>query len=270
VAAGWRHTLALDNDGLVFAWGHNTNGECNVPSQAAGSTRISSGHRHSIALACPLTRQLLFSGELVPFAFQQNPVWALRGIEPSVSEGIITVTARGEIGDATRFLQVSLDGQVVGTVFGAGSDAVHCMSVEYSEQIVVPAGVLAAVTADGSVDVMIVPAVNATSISCPDAALQVRIDYRRAPMDCDSNGLDDQCEIEAGAEDINANARLDTCELRYGDLNLDGVVDGFDLTALLAMWGALNPPYGDLDRDGTVGGLDLTALLARWGPVGGR
>ncbi len=114
---------------------------------------------------------------------------------------------------------------------------------------------------------MLVPGVNATSATCPDAVLEVRIDYRRAPRDCDGNGLDDECEIEAGAEDTNSNGRLDRCELLYGDLNLDGVVDGFDLTALLAMWGALAPPYGDLNRDGTVNGIDLTTLLARWGSV---
>ena len=144
------------------------------------------------------------------------------------------------------------------------------MSVPAVEQVIVPASVFASVTADGSLDIALVSGVNATSLTCPDATLTVRIDYRRAPVDCDSNGLDDECEIESGAEDTNANGRLDRCELAYGDLNLDGTVDGVDLTALLAMWGALNPPYGDLNGDGTVGGLDLTALLAHWGPVSPR
>ena len=85
--------------------------------------------------------------------------------------------------------------------------------------------------------------------------------------DCNANGILDICEIAGGAEDKNHNGKLDSCELAYGDLNLDGVIDGLDLGGLLALWGAQNPPYGDLNRDGWVDGNDLGLLLARWGPV---
>ncbi|MBU3684613.1 MAG: hypothetical protein FGM39_11495 [Phycisphaerales bacterium] len=85
--------------------------------------------------------------------------------------------------------------------------------------------------------------------------------------DCNANGILDICEIAGGAEDKNDNGKLDSCELAYGDLNLDGVIDGLDLGGLLALWGAQNPPYGDLNGDGWVDGNDLGLLLARWGPV---
>ena len=50
-----------------------------------------------------------------------------------------------------------------------------------------------------------------------------------------------------------------------GDLNGDGVVDGQDLTLLLADWGCSGPGCpGDLTGDGVVGGADLTQLLADW------
>ena len=48
-----------------------------------------------------------------------------------------------------------------------------------------------------------------------------------------------------------------------GDLNDDGVVNGADLTALLAGWGG--DGVGDLNGDGVVDGQDLTILLANWG-----
>jgi hypothetical protein len=55
---------------------------------------------------------------------------------------------------------------------------------------------------------------------------------------------------------------------RPADINGDGTVDGIDLTALLAAWGAC-PTSGscaaDIDGNGIVDGLDLTALLADWG-----
>jgi hypothetical protein len=55
---------------------------------------------------------------------------------------------------------------------------------------------------------------------------------------------------------------------RPADINGDGEVNGLDLTALLAAWGAC-PSSGDcsadLDGSGAVDGLDLTAMLAGWG-----
>ncbi|MGA0174517.1 MAG: hypothetical protein ACO3NL_12855, partial [Phycisphaerales bacterium] len=52
------------------------------------------------------------------------------------------------------------------------------------------------------------------------------------------------------------------------DLNLDGLVNGADLTILLSGWGPCESPAicpGDLNCDGSVNGADLTTLLAAWG-----
>lgn len=65
-------------------------------------------------------------------------------------------------------------------------------------------------------------------------------------------------------EDVNLNSVGDVCDLARGDLNLDGVVNGFDLKILLKLWDEVNPPFGDLDGDGTVGQGDLQLLLSNW------
>jgi hypothetical protein len=52
-----------------------------------------------------------------------------------------------------------------------------------------------------------------------------------------------------------------------GDVTDDGIVDGGDLGAMLAFWGAC--PSGctaDLNQDGIVDGGDLGAMLSFWGP----
>jgi hypothetical protein len=49
------------------------------------------------------------------------------------------------------------------------------------------------------------------------------------------------------------------------DLNSDGLVDGFDLTAFLAEWGAPPISRSDFNLDGSVDGIDLTVLLSAWG-----
>ncbi len=48
-----------------------------------------------------------------------------------------------------------------------------------------------------------------------------------------------------------------------GDINGDGVVNGFDLTALISAWGTAGGP-ADLNGDGTVDGFDMTALFSHW------
>ena len=54
------------------------------------------------------------------------------------------------------------------------------------------------------------------------------------------------------------------CEVCLGDTNLDGAVDGADLTTLLNAWGGA-ATAGDLNGDGTIDASDLAALLANWG-----
>ena len=84
--------------------------------------------------------------------------------------------------------------------------------------------------------------------------------------DCNVDDVPDNCEIaQDPSKDKNTNGRLDACEFAFGDLNLDGVVNGSDLAVLLAFWGLSQSPVGDLDGDGTVGGADLAILLGNWG-----
>jgi hypothetical protein len=48
-----------------------------------------------------------------------------------------------------------------------------------------------------------------------------------------------------------------------GDLNLDGMVDAYDLAVVLSAWGSTTGT-GDINGDLTVDGFDLSALLSRW------
>ena len=58
--------------------------------------------------------------------------------------------------------------------------------------------------------------------------------------------------------------RIIECPDCLGDLNGDGLVDGFDLSQLLAFWGQPDS-IADVDQDGIVDGLDLSILLGAWG-----
>lgn len=65
--------------------------------------------------------------------------------------------------------------------------------------------------------------------------------------------------------DANGNGRPDACEpSNPADVNGDGVVNGADLSIVLAAWGTSNAA-ADVNDDGTVGAADLSAILAAWG-----
>jgi hypothetical protein len=60
---------------------------------------------------------------------------------------------------------------------------------------------------------------------------------------------------------------LENAAVAFGDLNLDGVVSGRDLTILLSLWGEVDPSRGDLDHDGTIDQDDVSIMLQRWGAL---
>ena len=56
--------------------------------------------------------------------------------------------------------------------------------------------------------------------------------------------------------------------LEPGDVLVDGMVDGADLSILLQDWGTCPPKGGcpaDFNHDGMVDGADLSILLEEWG-----
>lgn len=81
--------------------------------------------------------------------------------------------------------------------------------------------------------------------------------------DCDEDGMIDAIQIARNlAPDADRDGRLDTCDL-LGDLNGDGMVNGADVTLILANWGTTWPD-GDFNDDGLIDGADLLVVLASW------
>jgi hypothetical protein len=50
VAGGWRHTVALENDGTLVAWGDGTLGQTNLPVYATNEIAVACGGLHGLAL----------------------------------------------------------------------------------------------------------------------------------------------------------------------------------------------------------------------------
>jgi len=86
-------------------------------------------------------------------------------------------------------------------------------------------------------------------------------------LDCNGNGIPDAIEIANGAADFDNDGILDSCEYAMGDFNLNGVIDGQDVSILLGWWGIPNPLFGDINGDNVVDAFDLGILLGRFGVV---
>lgn len=67
----------------------------------------------------------------------------------------------------------------------------------------------------------------------------------------------------AGVGTLLVRGTATSCDACVADLSGDGVIDGTDLSALLAAWGS---GAADISGDGTVDGIDLSVMLAGWGP----
>src|SRR5258708_28859359 len=50
IAAGQNHSLALQSDGTVIAWGDNSYGQSTVPPNLTGVIAIAAGYCHNLAL----------------------------------------------------------------------------------------------------------------------------------------------------------------------------------------------------------------------------
>ena len=70
--------------------------------------------------------------------------------------------------------------------------------------------------------------------------------------------------VDAQAIDLDHNGEADICQLRGGDLNLNGVVDDADMSILLDIIGT-EPLYGigDLDGNGVIDSADMRLLLLK-------
>ncbi|MBM4006358.1 MAG: hypothetical protein FJ292_02155 [Planctomycetes bacterium] len=83
--------------------------------------------------------------------------------------------------------------------------------------------------------------------------------------DCDGNGTPDWQDIANGAEDLDRDGQIDTCERARGDVNLNGVVNQNDLFYVLGLWDSPLVSFGDADQDGEISGGDLALVLLYFG-----
>ncbi len=104
VAGGWNHSLALDRNGYVVAWGDNTSGQTNVPVGVSNALAIAAGAYHSLLITSNATVMAWgnnFSGQCTVPAAVTNAVAVAGGGRHSVallSNGIVVAWGDNSLG----------------------------------------------------------------------------------------------------------------------------------------------------------------------------
>ena len=192
-----------------------------------------------------------------------------------------------DMADPDAYVTLALNGVSVATDLGAGAGAA-CPKLPAAFEIDVSAAlwatVIDAAEAPGSVVVTLSGSAALGDAACSNGLSRVRISYGGTGYDCDGDGAPDLCQLAAGEGDCDANGIFDACEAggsgdsdsdgipdscerARGDFNLDGFIDGSDLSFVLSAWGATGDHDADLNGDGEVAGEDLAVLLAGWGTL---
>ena len=178
IAGGERHTIALTENGEVRAWGWNASGQCTVPSDLGPCKQIAGGIYHTIALK--------ENGEV--------RAWG------SNSNGLLDVPS--DLGPCKQ-----IAGGVYHTIALTENGEVRAWGWNGYDQCTVPSDLgPCAQIAGGEFHTIAIRIIDCNANGIPDAS-------EIAGNDCNGNGFHDACDIDVGIlEDCNENGLADTCE----------------------------------------------------------
>jgi len=220
------------------------------------------------------------SAQLGPIGYTSPRSADLTAPPFTLTDPVLTVTAKGDFSLPSESITVYLNGRFVGQVFtDTGADKNDCRGsitrtitlgrAFFNEAINLSGGATSAVFE-------FVPTIAVSASQCPTGSwIQCRLEYMAAITgDCNANGLLDACETRDFPEtDANHNGIVDACEdysLVFecaGDLDGSRAVDTGDMSLLLMNFGYAMPgDPNDLDGNGHIDTADVSLMLLSFGP----
>lgn len=153
------------------------------------------------------------SGSLSPFGDANPQSYTIA--DPPEASGFVRLdfTARANVRADFKYVNVSLNGNFVGIVFG--DDGNGCEESPGTSIIIVPPSVFNAAVGEGDAEITMTMATDDWP-NCSFSFISVTMTYETIHLadDCDKNGLPDECEIAAGtADDCQGNGIPDSCDV---------------------------------------------------------
>ena len=267
VAAGYYHTVALKQDGTVACWGHNDDGQCNTPANLGPVSTIAAGGDHTVAKLWTTPSIARTSGNLGAIGAGTPHEFAFTNLPAAAASATLTIRVRADLNLASEYLSLKLDGTTQpNLLFVNGAN--DCPTAPDTATVTVPLKQLTALIADGTLSVRLEASPLVSASQCADGLCEISLRYDTVPVDCNNNGIDDGCEINAftdcngnsvldtcdiasgTAADINANGRPDSCEL---DCNTNGLPDAYELAQGTAL---------DCNANGKIDSCDIASGAA--------
>ena len=225
VAAGAFHSFARRTDGTVVCWGASWD-NCPIPGQVQSCATIVTGYYHSAAVVCVAPTYSGTSGNLGPIGSGSPRQHTFNGLKAAAGTVVLTVRVQSDLNLVTEFLSLRVNGAPLTNLFvETGSD---CPAVPEVATVSLTAKQFNALAASGSLAVSIDASAGVNAAQCSVGTCEVLLDYPEVPVDCNSNGIEDGCEVTGFGRDCNSNGVPDDCDLASGsshDVDADGTPD---------------------------------------------
>jgi hypothetical protein len=208
------------------------------------------------------------SGNLGPIGAGTPREVVFTNLPPAVASANLTIRVRSDLNLSTEYLSLMLDGATQSELLFV-SDGDDCPAVPDVATITIPHKQLSGLLADGSLVVRLEASPLVNAAQCANGLCEISLRYEAASTDCDSNGVDDHCEVinlavdcnnndipdacdiaNGVAADVNANGRPDDCEI---DCDGNGLPDSYDIASGAA---------ADCDANGRLDTCDIASGTA--------
>jgi hypothetical protein len=225
VAAGAFHSFARRTDGTVACWGASSD-NCPIPSQVQSCATIVTGYYHSAAVVCVAPTYSGTSGNLGSIGSGSPRQHTFNGLNAAAGTAVLTVRVQSDLNLVTEFLSLRVNGTPLSNLFvETGAD---CPAVPEVATVSFTAKQFNALAASGSLTVSIDASAGVNPAQCSVGTCEILLGYPEVPVDCNSNGIEDGCEVTGFGRDCNSNGAPDDCDLASGsshDVDADGTPD---------------------------------------------
>ena len=175
---------------------------------------VDAGYLHTAAAVCLAPTFSTSSGNLGAVGTGSPRQFTFSALPRAAGSVSLTVRARSDLNLATEFLSLRLNGAPFATIFT--DTGLDCPAIPDSVTLQLTAKQFNTAAANGSLTVSLDASAGVSATQCADGYSEILIDFVATDTDCNSNGIEDRCEVVMPGRDCNSNGIPDDCDLASG------------------------------------------------------